>query len=269
MKNEDAKPVAVAKELPTCKLCHLQKPLIGKSHIIPDFLYKQSGLYDDKHRLRYFSVEDIINGGQPSLPQSGVHEGGILCADCDNRRLGTNLENYARIAIYGGGKLPANETPDCTNYIDPQGNTFGHCKNLDYTKYKLFLLSILWRASISSKPFFKGINIGEHEEVIRQMIMNNDPKNFYDYPILVSTSAADKQFSQDMIIEPRQLMGKHGLETCVFIIGGFIYVFMLGTYNGNRDELYHQTINENNEIVMHQTKDGETIEMIKNYVGLV
>ena len=161
-----------------CKLCKLERELIGRSHIIPEFLYKNSGLYDELHRIRLFSVEDLISGKKPSLPQSGVNDVNILCAECDNIRLGDRLENYAKKAIYGGGSLPADESPNCLNYFNDNNQTFAICTNLSYTKYKLFLLSILWRASISSKSFFKRINIGEHEEVIRKMIFENDPKTY-------------------------------------------------------------------------------------------
>lgn len=251
-----------------CKLCKQDKDLIGKSHIIPDFLYKYAGVYDEKHRMRHFSIEDLINGKQPSLPQSGVHEGGILCADCDNRLLGINLENYAKKAIYGGGELPIDECPECNNYTNDKGQLFSICENLSYTKYKLFLLSILWRASISSKPFFKEINLAQHEEILREMILSNNAKNFNDYPIFVVTTASDKEFTSDMIIEPRQVIGSDGMVTCCFIIGGFIYIYKLGTLNDNLDELKTQTINEENKITILHTKPGTTIELIKNYVGL-
>ena len=242
-----------------CKLCNQDKQLIGRSHIIPDFMYKHAGLYDEKHRLRYFSIEDLISGKPPSLPQSGVHEGGLLCKDCDNRRLGQHLEDYAKKAIYGGGQLLAEECPDCIKYTNDAGELFAICENLSYTKYKLFLLSILWRASVSTNPFFNKINLGQHEEVLREMIFNNDAKNFNDYPVFVFTSASDTEFSHDMIIEPRQVIGSDGMETCCFIIGGFIYIFK---------ELKGQTINEQNKLTILQTQPGTTLKFIKNYVGL-
>lgn len=133
-----------------CKLCTLQKPLIGKSHIIPDFLYKHSGLYGELHRIRLFSVQELIDRKNPSLPQSGVYEGNILCAECDNKRLGDNLEKYAKNAIYGGGQLPINECPECENFINENKDTFAICKNLSYPKYKLFLV----------KPFSKELILG-------------------------------------------------------------------------------------------------------------
>ena len=251
-----------------CKLCTLEKPLIVRSHIIPDFMYKHSGLYDELHRIRLFSVEDLINGKKPFLPQSGVYEGNILCADCDNVRLGNNLEQYTKKAIYGGGSLPIEECPDCVNYFNDDDEMFAICTNLNYLKYKLFLLSILWRASISSKPFFKSINLGDHEEIIRKMIFENNPKTFDEYPILVTTSAMDENFSADIIVEPTQMVDKDGMETCYFIIGGFIYIFKLGKYLGDIARLKRQTITEENKITILKLKNGETMKLIKKYVGL-
>ncbi len=230
-------------------------------------MYKHSGLYDESHRLRYFSVEELIAGKKPSLPQSGVHEGGILCANCDNTVLG-NLEQYAIKAIYGRGNLPAHECPECTNYVNAEGSTFAICTNLSYTKYKLFLLSILWRASISSKSFFNSINLCQQEEVLRQMILANDPKDYFEYPIFVITTASDYQFPADMIIQPIQNTDQHGMETCCFIIGGFIYIFKLGTFIGDNNELKEQTINEDNQLMILQLKEGQTMQLVKNYVGL-
>jgi len=34
-----------------CNLCQQDKKLIKGSHIIPDFFYKEAGLYNKKHQL--------------------------------------------------------------------------------------------------------------------------------------------------------------------------------------------------------------------------
>jgi hypothetical protein len=251
-----------------CKLCTLEKALIGKSHIIPNFLYEHSGLYDEMHRIRLFSVQEMIDGKKPSLPQSGVYEGNILCAECDNKRIGANLEQYAKKAIYGGGQLPLNECPECDNFTNEEMDTFAICKNLSYSKYKLFLLSILWRASISSKSFFKRINIGEHEEIIRKMIFENDPKKFDEYPIFVFSSALDEDFTSDIIVEPTQAVDDNGMLTCYFVIGGFIYIYKVGQFLGDKDRLKKQTITEENKMTILLMKTGETMNFLKKYVGL-
>ncbi len=251
-----------------CRLCLEEKKLIGRSQIIPDFLYKHGGLYDDKHKINHFSIQDLVDGKKPSLLQSGVHEGNLLYPECDDRRLGDQLEQYAKKAIYRGGRLPADQTPDCKNYYNAEGGEFMICSNLNYTKFKLFLLSILWRASISTKSFFNQINLGAHEEIIRQMIFSNDARQYDDYPILLVSTVSDKAFSSDVVLEPYQGIDKDGMPTCMFIISGFIYIYKIGSFQGKLPELRHQTINEDNKAMIMKLPTGKPMKLIKKYVGL-
>lgn len=130
-----------------CKLCLQDKPLIGKSHIIPDFMYK--GLFDDKHRI---AQKDFVNNRE-SLPPTRIYDKYILCANCDNKILGS-YETYAAKELF---------KPSMHEFIYNIKQIFNyHNKNIDlkisklhYQSTKLFLLSILWRASISKHPFFK------------------------------------------------------------------------------------------------------------------
>ncbi len=49
-------------------------------------------------------------------------------------------------------------------------------KGLDYTKFKLFLLSILWRMGVSSLDAFVEVKRGSHhEEALRVALLNGDP----------------------------------------------------------------------------------------------
>ncbi len=55
----------------------------------------------------------------------------------------------------------------------------------DYATFKLFHLSVLFRASVSSLSTFQEVNLGAlHEERIRQMLLNEDPGKDWEYPIL-------------------------------------------------------------------------------------
>jgi hypothetical protein len=173
----------------TCRLCLKEKQLIKKSHIIPDFMYRD--LYDENHQIFSFNPLELATGkARIKRPSSGDYEGGLLCAACDNNLLGY-YENYARKAMYGG-LLRQDESPICENFINNEGVRYSVCKNLDYKKYKLFLLSILWRASISSRPLFDAIKLGDHEEKIRLMILNGNPGDISDYPIITLSHITDK-----------------------------------------------------------------------------
>ncbi len=47
----------------------------------------------------------------------------------------------------------------------------------DYKKLKLFFLSVLWRASVSTQPFFKEVNLGPHEVEIKEALLEGNPKD--------------------------------------------------------------------------------------------
>jgi hypothetical protein len=47
----------------------------------------------------------------------------------------------------------------------------------DYSKLKLFFISLLWRASVSSHEFFQGVQVNKFENQLKEMILDNDPGN--------------------------------------------------------------------------------------------
>jgi hypothetical protein len=121
-----------------CALC-LQPLELQRSHIIPEFLYES--LYDDKHRLQVLSVlPDEPNWRE----QRGLRER-LLCADCEGRL--SKWERYASLVLKGG--LPIT--------YRREGNVV-FISGLDYVQFKLFQLSVLWRAGASTLQFFEKVS---------------------------------------------------------------------------------------------------------------
>ncbi len=201
-----------------CSLCLKEKELVKKSHIIPDFMYKD--LFDDKHRLYEASVKD--REIKSKTIQSGGYEGDILCSECDNKVLG-QLERYASMILYG----------DVSKVIQTQVNEHGitctFCKEIDYTKFKLFLLSLLWRASISKLKMFKNVSLGPHEGIIRNMILNGNPGTPKKYPCLMITYLNNSKFPNQLIGQPA-LGRKDGSYTYYFLVGGILYIFFVSSH---------------------------------------
>ncbi|KAB1065912.1 hypothetical protein [Salibacter halophilus] len=226
-------------------------------------------LYDDKHKIRVFSPHERAKGeGYTKKPSTGEYEGGILCADCDNTLLGSKYEDYARKAIYGG-RLPENENPVCENFKNQHGVHFTTCQNISYLKFKIFLLSILWRSSISSRPFFSDIKLGPHEEIIRKMIYDGNPGEVDDYPIFFMTYVNDKSMPKDLIVHPRQIRTKSGHRANVFIIGGMVYMFHVNSKNHKLPEhVLTETIKPNNSMNIIQIPKGTGWDVILGYYGL-
>ena len=135
-----------------CKLCGEQKILLNKSHIIPEFMYRS--LFDEHHQIHKFEPNSYFSGeSKIQKPSSGDYEGSLLCAECDNERIG-DLESYAAPFLYAKGDLPDHIKAVVKNYRGEDGFGYSTIGNTNYTKFKLFLLSILWRASVSKRDFF-------------------------------------------------------------------------------------------------------------------
>jgi len=47
-------------------------------------------------------------------------------------------------------------------------------------------MSILWRAGVSNRPFFAGVQLGRHEERLRHLILNNDVGSVEDFTIFLA-----------------------------------------------------------------------------------
>lgn len=54
---------------------------------------------------------------------------------------------------------------------------------VDYASFKLFHLSVLFRAGVSSLPTYAEATLGPHQERLRQLILNCDPGDATQYPV--------------------------------------------------------------------------------------
>jgi len=145
-----------------CALCRGEGPL-RQSHIVPEFLHRS--VYDDRHRTLVLGLERPTK-----VLQKGVREA-LLCDACEARF--QRYEHYFAELWYRNRRLPTLKAGD-----------FYTLENLDYTKFKLFILSIVWRGSVSRRPEFDGMSLGPHEERIRRMLLANDARSSSDYPVL-------------------------------------------------------------------------------------
>ena len=93
----------------------------------------------------------------------------------------------------------------------------------DYTQFKLFQLSILWRCSVTSIDFFK-IDLGDHSETLMQMILSEDPGEEDDYACNVSAINTPNGILNCLILRD-DVFDIQGHKTCRIIFGGFIWHF--------------------------------------------
>jgi hypothetical protein len=177
-----------------CALCCKPKEL-RDSHIVPNFLWKQSGV---KAAKKTFA---LISPTHPKCDephrQDGLKEY-LLCHDCE--------QQFNRYETYAAGRLfhkngPIRRPPD--NHFVWEG--------LEYRRLKLFQMSILWRMGVSSHPYYSGVELGKHEGILRTMLNAEDPGDPWQYgcianllnhsgkpiPGIFSQPLKTKKFGQD------------------------------------------------------------------------
>jgi hypothetical protein len=195
-----------------CKLC-LEERDLKDSHIIPEFFYKP--LYDEKHR---FHVLSTTPEEKNIFEQKGIREK-LLCFDCE--QYFSQLEDYASKVFYGGVEV---EFKNDTNKILIEG--------IDYTKFKLFQLSLLWRAIVSTVRLFSEVRVEQsHEEKLRKMLINKNPGEYYEYGCsIIGLLMEGKRLADEMILKPESLR-VDGHRCCRFILGGCIWLFVVSKHS--------------------------------------
>ena len=192
-----------------CHLCDKNREL-QNSHIIPEFVYKQ--LYDSKGR---FHVLSTLECRPRPMEQKGIREK-LLCSECEQQLSG--YEKYAREILMGGVSFQAQH----------KGNLL-YLSEIDYHKFKLFMLSILWRSSISTHALFSRINLGPHEDKIKAMIQANDPGKQLDCPCVIYGLTSKENIHSDLIDQPRRFHTS-GHNTYRFIFSGFVWLYFVTSH---------------------------------------
>ena len=173
-------------------------------------------LFDEKHRF----VKGNLKSKKGETVQTGEKEPDILCADCDNRLLG-GLEGYASNVLYGGnipGKI--------WNEINQNGVAYTYAQGLDYAKFKLFLLSLIWRCSISKLDFYKQVDLGPYEETLRVMIYSGNPGKQMEFPCMMSTYRNNQGLPPQLVSSPKKFRQQNGTAYSM-LVGGVVYIFYI------------------------------------------
>ena len=203
-----------------CRLC-LTNGWLVDSHIIPKFFYKP--LKEEKGSFLYLSNDP---NEKEDREQKGITEY-LLCETCDTKRL-QKYEDYLARVIFGNRKLKTQHSKLLIEFSD-----------YDYKKVKSALISILWRMSITSDPFFKEVNLGtRHLEKIRSALLNDSEFQEEEYPVSVAAPLFEGKFLSDMMVPP-SFVRLDGNRVYRCVISGLLFHFFVGsaTLDGNDKRL--------------------------------
>jgi hypothetical protein len=191
-------------------MCKLDR-VLRNSHIVPEFLYKP--VYEEKHRTRLFRYGDT----RDKLIQKGLRER-LLCSDCEQHI--QEFEDYFARYWYQTRPIPERITNDELLL-----------RGIDYRRFKLFVLSVVWRASVSRLPELSSTGLGPHEVPIRRMILEGDPGTRDDYPIyagLIIDPETQGLWDQVIMVPLRIRVGPHW--ACRSVFGGASWTVLTSSH---------------------------------------
>jgi hypothetical protein len=151
-----------------CKLCGAPGPLV-RAHVTPRSFYELSTgpLY----------VLTNASGKFTRRSQTGEYDTELVCAACEAR--------FAPWDTYGHDLL-IRSRDTAPPILDGKTTLAWSFKSFDYVKLKLFFLSVLWRAAVSNRDFFAHVDIGPHEDTLRNTILHGDPGDPEFYSVIVA-----------------------------------------------------------------------------------
>jgi hypothetical protein len=239
------------KYIGNCKLCNEEEELIQRSHLFPNFMY--DGIPDEKNRMFQLSSE---TPGKIKTAQSGAYEEYILCKECDNNLL-SKYERYASNNFYRLDYRSDNE--NFKQIVNENGVALIQCNNLVYKDFKIFLISLLWRVSISSHALFSNFKLDpESEEFLRQSIINEEPPNFLEFSCVMLTYQNEESVEKDLVA-----IKSTSQDKVTFYINEFIYTFYLDS--SSLDGVVNMvTLNLSNQMAVMKAPNNSWAEIRKS-----
>lgn len=197
-----------------CALC-LKSADLQRSHIIPEFLFRT--LYDDKHRFHVISTDEAERN---KYQQKGLREP-LLCSTCEQQF--SRYERYASLVLSGG--------PNLGYQFD---GAAAIVTGIEYKLFRLFQLSVLWRAGVSRQEFFKDVSLGSHEESLRQMLLAEEPEHSSKYGCIMFALFHEGIVQRNLMLQPDRLRF-HGLRGYRFVFGGLVWIYVVSGHKSSAE----------------------------------
>lgn len=153
-----------------CRLCGNERPLID-AHVIPKSFHRIDPT--ERHPSRMLTN---VPGMYARKLRKGVYDSKIVCEECERRF--SPWDDYA-------AELFLEKWADFQPIVEGGSHVGFTIPAFDYPKLKLFFISLLWRAHVAGHQMFYQVDVGPHEELLKQSILGSDPKDPNHYGIVL------------------------------------------------------------------------------------
>lgn len=232
----------------TCALC-LREEKLCNSHILPEAFYKN--IYDSKHT--YPVTCTSVNTGRVTRYQKGRYER-LLCQSCE--QLFSAWETHALAHLF--------------QRTHERGVNHGQATafKVDYAKFKLFQLSLLWRMGASRLVEFEGVRLDlKDSDMMRNMLLESKPGAPWQYACHLTYIAVANPGMSSIILSP--LPGRadqYGIPVYVMAAGGLLWTYMLAS-EAPPDSEYYPSLLQDGTLWVHNEGSVPTAEYFSRFLG--
>lgn len=198
-----------------CRLCHNDREL-RNSHIVPEFLY--GNLYNAKHQM--MGVHGRGAKGWSAL-QKGIREH-LFCETCE-QHFNEHFEKPFLSHWVTDFPLP-----------DPWHAEEMRWVTVPYAAFKLFHLSVLFRAGVSTLPTFSEVSLGPHEERLRKMLLAKDAGDDTRYPVF-GYAVVHHRSRRIVQMVSKAIVGRFGGRRCYGMMYGGVQWWVCVASDTNHD----------------------------------
>jgi hypothetical protein len=194
-----------------CKLCGEDRVLV-RSHIIP--------LAFHRHLQSDPTVAPVVVGsGSDSYPlrrPGGLYDEELLCDPCEQR--------FGPWDQYGAECL-LQRFKDDAQPITFNGETLAYqVNNWDEEKFRMFVLSLLWRASATTNPVFSRATLGPYAERLRQVMLAGNPGSADAFSVIVCRWVTGPKYEKMALAQMSPYTWKlEGVNMSKLFLGGFVF----------------------------------------------
>ena len=193
----------------------MERPLI-KAHIIPKSFFIQL-------RKGRNPAKIISQNGYPKKSQIGEYDKEILCNGCEKKF--QSWDDY-------GQKLLLQESDQLTPIKNRDEVVAYEINKFDYSRLKLFFLSLLWRASVSSRDYYALVDLGTTEAVVRNYLDKNTPGSADEFSVILARF--NNRIGKLTMLNPHSTKF-NGMDFFVFYLTGYIAYIKNGIHPISND----------------------------------
>lgn len=135
--------------MPLCRLCSRDTKLV-RAHVIPEAFFREQRKRGEMPMLLTNTA-----GQYPRHAPIGVYDQGILCQDCEAK--------FQTLDDYGIHVLLRDFDTFFSTVYEKELVVEYQASRLDHDKLLRFLLSVLWRASVSTHSYYDKVDLGPYE----------------------------------------------------------------------------------------------------------